>query len=156
MVLARKVSHCLWMEETALPRSSVPGAKIGLANIVTLIALMQLGTADAFAISLIRVFLTGILFGNTVMMVYSLAGAVLSVLVMSLLSRLKVFGTVGISIAGAVSHNIGQYLAAAVLMHTRSILWYLPLLVLYGVISGLITGFIASETMSRRATVESC
>lgn len=127
----------------------VPGAKIGLANTVTILALVKFGALDALMISMIRVIMTTILFGNVVMMVYSLAGAFLSVLVMSLLSRSKIFGIIGISIAGAAAHNTGQCLTAAVLMHNKNILLYLPLLLLCGVIAGLVTGFISSEVIKR-------
>ncbi len=127
----------------------VPGAKFGLANTVTLFALMRLGFADAVLISILRVILTTVLFGNAVMMVYSLAGAVVSVLVMTLLFRMKRFGIIGISAAGAVAHNMGQCAAAAVMMHNRGILGYLPLLVVYGVISGVLTGAVTAGVMKR-------
>ncbi len=136
--------------ESLIPFSfAVPGAKIGLANTVTVLALLRLGLADALLIGTIRVILTSILFGNAVMMVYSLAGAFFSILIMSLCSRSKKFGIIGISIAGAVSHNLGQCLAAAVLMQNQNIMWYLPLLLLYGVISGLVTGIISSGVIER-------
>ena len=127
----------------------VPGAKIGLANTVTVFALLRIGTADALIVSTIRAVLTAVLFGNVVMMVYSLAGGSLSVLIMSLFSRSGKFGVIGISIAGAVSHNIGQCFAASILMRNKNILWYLPALLLYGVISGLVTGIISSELIKR-------
>ncbi len=128
---------------------AVPGAKIGLANTVTILALIYLGPADAMMICTIRVILTSMLFGNAVRMVYSLAGAFISVLVMSLFYRLKVFGIIGISIAGAVSHNIGQCIAAAILMQNKNVMTYLPFLLLYGVVSGLVTGILSSEIMKR-------
>ena len=118
-------------------------------NTVTILALLRLGPADALLIGTIRVVLTSILFGNFVMMVYSLAGSCFSILVMSLCCRSKRFGIIGISIAGAVSHNLGQCLAAALLMQNQNIMWYLPLLILYGVIAGLVTGIISSEILKR-------
>lgn len=136
--------------ESLIPFSfAVPGAKLGLANTVTVLALLRLGPADALLIGTIRVVLTSILFGNPVMMVYSLAGAFFSILIMSVCCRSKKFGIIGICIAGAVSHNLGQCLAAAVLMQNQNILWYLPMLILYGVISGLVTGIISSEILKR-------
>lgn len=128
---------------------AVPGAKIGLANTVTIFALLRLGVLDAIFVSILRVVLTTILFGNTVMMVYSLAGAILSVLVMAFLSKSGRFGIMGISVAGAVSHNLGQCAAAALMMQNRSVFGYLPLLLLYGVISGLLTGGITSAILKR-------
>ena len=133
----------------------VPGAKIGLANTVTILALIRLGTLDALMISIIRVILTTILFGNMIMMIYSLAGAVLSIFVMSLFSKSKKFGIVGISIAGAAAHNAGQCLAAAVLMQNKNIMGYLPILLFFGVIAGLITGLISSEVIKRLDNVYS-
>ncbi|MBQ6508541.1 MAG: Gx transporter family protein [Flexilinea sp.] len=138
-----------WVESLIPFSFAVPGAKLGLANTVTVLALLRLGPADALLIGTIRVVLTSILFGNFVMMVYSLAGACFSILIMSLCARSKKFGIIGISIAGAVSHNLGQCLAAAVLMQNRNIMWYLPLLILYGVIAGLVTGIISSEILKR-------
>ena len=136
--------------ESLIPFSfTVPGAKLGLANTVTVLALLRLGPADALLIGTIRVVLTSILFGNFVMMVYSLAGSCFSILVMSLCCRSKRFGIIGICIAGAVSHNLGQCLAAALLMQNQNIMWYLPLLILYGVIAGLVTGIISSEILKR-------
>ena len=136
--------------ESLIPFSFVvPGAKLGLANTVTVLALLRLGPVDALLIGTIRVLLTSILFGNFVMMVYSLAGACFSILVMSLCCRSKRFGIIGISIAGAVSHNLGQCLAAALLMQNQNIMWYLPLLILYGVTAGLVTGIISSEILKR-------
>ena len=82
-------------------------------------------------------------------MIYSLAGVCLSVLVMSILFRSNKFGIIGISIGGAAAHNIGQCLTAAVLMRNHNILWYLPLLILYGAAAGLITGIISSEIIKR-------
>ena len=128
---------------------AVPGAKIGLANTVTILALVYLSPADAFVISTVRVILTSILFGNAVMMAYSLAGAFISVLVMILFFRMKIFGIIGISIAGAVFHNIGQCIVAAILMHNKNVMAYLPFLLLYGVISGFVTGILSSEIMKR-------
>ena len=128
---------------------AVPGAKIGLANTVTILALILLGPSDALLISSLRVIMTSILFGNAVMMIYSLAGVCFSILTMSLFYRSKKFGIIGISIGGAVSHNIGQCLTAAVLMRNRNILWYLPPLLLYGAAAGLITGIITSEIIKR-------
>ena len=94
--------------ETLIPISlGVPGAKIGLANLITIVALFLMGWKDAFAISIIRIVLAGFLFGNLFAIFYSLAGAILSLLIMMLLKKLE-FGTVAVSCAGGVAHNIGQ------------------------------------------------
>lgn len=127
----------------------IPGAKLGLANVVTIFAVLFLGLPDALLIGSLRVILTTILFGNVVMMVYSLAGAVVSVLLMSLCSRFKIFGIMGISVIGAVAHNAAQCIVAAIMIQNRNIIGYLPFLLLFGVISGLLTGVIASGVIRR-------
>ena len=127
----------------------VPGAKLGLANIVTIFAVFFLGLSDALLIGVLRVILTTILFGNAVMMVYSLAGAVTSILLMWFCSGLKKFGIIGISVIGAVSHNAAQCIVAALMIQNKNIIGYLPLLLIFGVISGLLTGTISSEVIRR-------
>ena len=119
----------------------IPGAKLGLANIVTIIAVLFMGFSDALLIGSLRVILTTVLFGNVVMMVYSLAGAVTSILIMRLCSGLKKFGIIGISIA--------QCIVAAIMIQNKNIMGYLPLLLVFGVFSGLLTGLISSEVIRR-------
>lgn len=131
----------------------IPGAKIGLANIVTIFAVLYMGLADAFLIGALRVILTSILFGNIVMMIYSLAGAVVSILIMRLCSGVKQFGIIGISVIGAVSHNFAQCIVAALLIKNQNIMGYLPLLLIFGVFSGILTGTISSEVIKRLKTI---
>ena len=108
--------------ETLIPISlGVPGAKIGLANLITIVALFLMGWKDAFAISIIRIVLAGFLFGNLFAIFYSLAGALLSLLIMMLLKKLE-FGTVAVSCAGGVAHNIGQISFAALLVENSRLL----------------------------------
>ncbi len=127
----------------------VPGAKFGLANIVIIFAVLYMGLADALLIGCIRVILTTVLFGNVVMMIYSLAGTVTSILLMYFCSGLKKFGIIGISVAGAVSHNAAQCIVASVMIQNKNIMGYLPLLVIFGVISGCLTGTVSSEVIKR-------
>ena len=134
--------------ESFIPVSSaIPGIKLGLANIVTIYALERLGAKDALVISLLRIFLSSFLFGNPAMMVYSLSGALLSILVMSLLSRIVKFGIIGISVAGAVSHTIAQCAAAALLLQNTNVMQYVPVLVLSGIAAGIITGIISAAVL---------
>lgn len=134
--------------ESFIPVSSaIPGIKLGLANIVTIYALDRLGVKDALVISLLRIFLSSFLFGNPAMMVYSLSGALLSILVMSLLSRITKFGLIGISVAGAVSHNIAQCAAATLLLQNTNVMQYVPVLVLSGIAAGIITGIISAAVL---------
>ncbi len=131
----------------------VPGAKLGLANIVTIFAVLYMSLSDALLIGSLRVILTTILFGNVVMMVYSLAGTVTSILLMFLCSRLKKFGIIGISVAGAVSHNAAQCIVASLMIQNKNIMGYIPLLVIFGVLSGFLTGTVSSQVIKRLESI---
>ncbi|WP_097014380.1 Gx transporter family protein [Anaerocolumna aminovalerica] len=120
----------------------VPGIKLGLANIVILIGLYVMGTKDAFIISCIRIVLVGFTFGNMFSILYSLTGAILSWLVMVLCKKMKGLSIVGVSIAGGISHNIGQIVVAALTMKTPGILSYLPVLLIAGTITGFVIGIL--------------
>ena len=135
--------------ETLIPISlGVPGAKIGLANLITIVALFLMGWKDAFAISIIRIVLAGFLFGNLFAIFYSLAGALLSLLIMMLLKKLE-FGTVAVSCAGGVAHNIGQTSFAALLVENSRLFYYLPILLIAGVLAGIVIGIIGGELIKR-------
>ena len=126
----------------------VPGVKLGLANVVSLFVLYRVGWIDAAAVNLVRILLAGALF-NASAVPYSISGAVLSLLVMWLLKQANVFSPTGVSIAGAVAHNLGQVICSAILMRTTSIAWYFFVLVLSGVIGGCIVGLLAAWIMRR-------
>ena len=135
--------------ETLIPISlGVPGAKIGLANLITIVALFLMGWKDAFAISIIRIVLAGFLFGNLFAIFYSLAGAILSLLIMMLLKKLE-FGTVAVSCAGGVAHNIGQISFAVLLVENSRLFYYLPVLLIAGVLAGIVIGIIGGELIKR-------
>lgn len=127
----------------------IPGVKLGLANLVVITVLYQTGWRDALLISVVRIILAGFLFGNMFSIIYSLAGGVLSLLVMILLKKYCGFSMIGVSVAGGVSHNIGQLLLAMVVVETVSIGYYLPVLLIAGVITGFVIGMIASEVVKR-------
>lgn len=130
--------------ESFIPISSaVPGVKIGLANIVTIYAIERMGVRDTLIISLLRILLSTILFGNPAVMIYSLAGALLSIFIMSLISQFPHSGIMGISVAGAVFHNIGQCAAAALALRNINVFGYLPILLVAGIAAGIITGLIS-------------
>lgn len=136
--------------ESLVPLSfAVPGIKMGLPNIVIVFALYSLGFKDAAIISLLRVVLVSILFGNVMSMAYSLAGAVLSLLVMLLLFKSGKFGTAGVSVAGAVAHNAGQILTAMLLLETAQISYYLPVLCISGTVAGICIGLISAVLLKR-------
>lgn len=122
----------------------IPGVKLGLANIVILIALYAMGTKDSFIISCIRILLVGFTFGNMFSILYSLAGAILSWIVMVLCKKIKSLSIVGVSIAGGIAHNIGQIIVATITMNTPGILSYLPVLMIAGTLTGFAIGILGN------------
>ena len=120
--------------------ASVPGVKIGLPNIVIILVLYKFGVKSAAAVSFIRIALVSMLFGNAMALIYSLAGATLSLLVMALLKKTNLFSYVGVSISGGVFHNVGQILTAMLLLETVGIGYYLIVLTVTGTISGILVG----------------
>lgn len=120
----------------------VYGMKIGLANIVIVWVLYSLDIKAAAIISLVRVMLSGFLFGNLYSIIFSLVGAALSLLVMWLLKRTKIFSVVGVSIAGGVCHNLGQIIVAMIVLENVRIVYIFPALMISGVISGIAIGII--------------
>lgn len=123
---------------------AVPGIKIGLANIVTIIVLYSFGICDAVIVSVLRIFLSALLFGNVMVLVYSLAGAALSIIVMWVISQIKFFSVTGISILGGVAHNMGQLIAACLIIKNQNVLIYAPVLIASGTIAGILVGLAAS------------
>lgn len=136
--------------EFLLPLSiGIPGAKIGLANLVVMVALYTIGNKNAFLLSLVRVILVGLTFGNLAMMIYSMAGAMLSFLVMIIAKRTKLFSITGVSVLGGVFHNVGQILVAMFVLDTASLIYYLPFLIVIGTISGIVIGVISGMITAR-------
>lgn len=136
-----------WLEAQLPGFVAVPGVKLGLTNLVVLLALYEVSPKDAIAINSIRILLTGLTFGNMVYFVYSLAGGLLSTLVMIVLYRTKRFHLVTVSIAGGVFHNVGQILVAMVLLETQMLVYYLPFLWIGGMISGTLIGLLGGLLM---------
>ena len=128
---------------------SVPGIKVGLPNVIILYVLYCLDTKYAALVSFVRILLSAFMFGNAVSLAYSVAGAVLSLLVMSLLKRTNRFSTVGVSVAGGVTHNLGQILVAMVILDTSRIAYYLLLLMVTGTISGIFIGLCGALLVKR-------
>lgn len=122
----------------------VPGVKLGLANLVVIVALYLLDMRWACTLSLVRILLVGLTFGNPASMIYSLAGGILSLVIMIIAKKGKVFSVMGVSILGGVFHNIGQIGVAIVVMETTSLLYYLPVLVLSGTIAGVLIGILSA------------
>ncbi|MDO4489490.1 MAG: Gx transporter family protein [Lachnospiraceae bacterium] len=128
---------------------TVPGMKLGLTNIVVLFALYRISYKSAFFINLLRILLVAMLFGNGMSLAYSLAGGMLSTLVMMLLKRWGHFRIVTVSIAGGICHNIGQILVAVLLLQTTALAWYLLVLWFSGLASGLVIGLVGGELVKR-------
>ncbi len=128
--------------EAILPPLSVtvPGIKVGLCNIIILFVLYRFSFKAAVAVSGVRLLVVMLLFSNPTTFVYSLAGAALSLVVMALLKRLNVFSIMGVSIAGAVCHNLGQIMVAAVVLGTLQIGYYMIILAITGSVAGVFVG----------------
>ena len=120
----------------------IPGVKLGLANTVLLYAVYLMGAKSAMLL------MSGFLFAGLSGMLYSLAGGLLSLCVMLLLSRLKDVGIIGVSVGGAVSHNIGQIAVACMVVESRAVLGYLPVLMISAVITGTLTGIAAKYAIA--------
>ena len=120
--------------------TSVPGIKMGLPNIVLVLILYRFGIKEAAIVSFIRLLIVTILFGNISMLLYSLAGAVLSLAVMGILKKLDFLSTVGVSVAGAIMHNVGQIIVAMLLMQTSEIGYYMIVLSITGTVAGIFIG----------------
>ena len=119
---------------------AIPGIKVGLANIAVIFTLYKLGVKAAIMISAVRVVLVSMLFGNPVSMIYSLAGAILSLIVMVILKKFTPLKEVAISVSGGIVHNIGQITVASIILDTNVVTYYLPFLILSGTLAGLAVG----------------
>lgn len=138
-----------WAESLVPPFFAVPGMKLGLTNIVVLTALYLMDTKSAVLINFVRIALVAALFGSGASFLYSLAGALLSAAVMILLKKTSRFGIMGVSAAGGVAHNVGQILVAMAVLETASIGWYLMILWLTGLVSGVLVGLLGGVVTGR-------
>lgn len=138
--------------EVLIPFSiGIPGIKLGLANIVIVFALYTLGEKEAYVLSIARVLISGFMFGNVMAIAYAFAGGMLSLTVMSLLKRTKLLSVISVSIAGGIAHNIGQILIASWVVSNYSVLYYLPVLMVAGFLTGALIGIISQEVFLRVA-----
>ena len=136
--------------ETLIPFSvGIPGIKLGLANIVVVLMLYAVGTKEALLVSVLRIVLVGILFGNAFSILYSLSGGILSFLVMFLMKKTDKFSCISVSITGGISHNIGQIIVAAWIVNSYNVFFYVPVLLLAGLLTGLLIGVIVKEVIVR-------
>ena len=131
----------------------LPGMKLGLANCVILFVLMRYGLLSAVLVSLVRIIVVNSLFGNMTAAAFSLVGAALSIIVMSLIKRSGRFSTVGMSLAGGVAHNLGQVLVAMLIFDNAGMLCYFPILIVTGVAAGVFVGILAGLVISKMGKV---
>ena len=127
--------------------SAVPGVKIGLANIVIIFLMYKFSIKNAALVSVVRVVLISLMFGNAVILVYSLAGAVLSLCFMAILKKTNLFSVLGVSIVGAVTHNLGQVITAIILMETVQIGYYMVVLSISGTLAGIAVGIVSAYVL---------
>ena len=138
-----------WLESLVPVSVAVPGIKLGLTNLVVIFALYRMRSMDAAVISFVRVLLVSFTFGNAYAFAYSMAGAVLSLLIMLALKKSRRFSTVGVSIAGGVGHNLGQIIVAALVLETEKIFFYLPVLMISGIAAGVCIGLLGGIITER-------
>lgn len=136
--------------ESLLPLNfGIPGVKLGLGNLVVLLTMALLSRREAFIVAAVRIVLVGFTFGNPYSMLYALCGGLLSFAVMALLWNSRKLSVLGISMAGAVAHNIGQLLFAAAVTETVRLWWYLPVLLVSATVTGALIGVAALVTLRR-------
>lgn len=121
----------------------VPGIKLGVANIAVITILYVLGVKEAIVINLLRIVLTSLLFGNVNSFLFSISGAALSLMIMIIMKKLDFFSCIGVSVCGGVMHNIGQIIAAVFIMGSEAIVFYLPVLIVFGVFTGVVIGVVS-------------
>lgn len=132
----------------------IPGIKLGLANLVIVVALYKMSVREAGLLSVLRIVLSGFMFANMFSILYSLSGGLLSLLMMSMLKRTNKFSVIGISISGGVFHNIGQLIMASLVLESFSLTYYLPVLLISGLVTGFIIGIVSNEMLKRMKKIE--
>ena len=131
--------------ETLIPfQIGIPGVKLGLANLIVVVALL---------LSVTRIVLSGFIFASLFSILYSLAGGLLSLAVMVILKKRGSFSVFGVSMAGGVFHNVGQLIVAMLVVETFSVAYYVPVLLIAGVITGFIIGVVANEMLKRLGSI---
>ena len=143
-----------FVESQIPPIVPIPGVKLGLANIVTLFALYKLGAPSALTVAVVRVSLSSLLFGSVSSFAYAMGGALLSFAVMLLLKKLGWFATFTVSIAGAVAHNIAQICVSMLILQTEVVIYYLPTLLISGIITGAVIGIIGAVLLKKLEKVK--
>lgn len=138
-----------WLEAQIPVFAAVPGARLGLTNLAVLVALYRLGAKEAVLLNGVRIVLVGVTFGNLSAMLYSLAGGLCSGLIMILLKKTDKFGVITVSVAGGIFHNVGQIIVAMLVLETRAVVYYLPVLWFCGIAAGACVGILCTVVMKR-------
>lgn len=139
-------SLVLYIIETYIPNPLIaifPGAKLGLSNIITLISLITLGVKDTCIILTVRIILSSIFAGPISYLLFSAGGAYLSLICMHISSKIKEFSLIGVSIIGAIGHNIGQLLVASIIVQNINMVGYLPFMLIASLITGMFVGIVS-------------
>ena len=139
--------------ETFIPSIGIPGVKLGLANIVIVLAIYVLDVKYAIVIDIVRILVVGFMFGNLFSIWFALGGAFLSILVMALLKKLFDLSIITISIFGGIFHNIGQLIIASFVVSSYSVMYYLPVLLIAGFVCGCIIGILARILWNRTCII---
>jgi len=125
----------------------VPGMKLGLPNMAIVMLLYMGYTRSAFIVDILRIVISGFMFGSLFGILFSISGAVFSFAIMYFIKKIDVFSIIGTSVCGGIIHNMAQLIVAMFVVKISGIVYYLPLLVLGGMITGFINGFIASRVI---------
>lgn len=140
---------CSYVEALIPFPIGIPGVKLGLTNVVIVGILYLSGWRDAALVSFARVLLAGFFFGNLYSILYSLAGALLSLIVMGVIKHTEKLHLISVSAAGGIAHNVGQFLVAAFVLENYRVLYYLPVLFLVGMATGVLIGVSATGVLKR-------
>lgn len=137
-----------YIESQIVISAAMPGVKLGLSNTVLIYGLYMLGNRGTVILMIAKVLLNGFMFSNPSAMIYSLAGGLVSLILMMLVKNAKDISTVGVSVVGALGHNLGQLIVAAIVLGTYQwLIGYAPILLIAAVITGVITGIVANRVL---------
>lgn len=150
LALCIALAFTLSFLESLIPINiGIPGVKLGLANSVTLALVYLVGKKEAFAVSMVRILLSGLLFSGAFSLLYGFAGGILSFVVMIIAMKSEKLSVVGVSVLGAAVHNVGQIIVAAIVMETSQIVYYLPVLLISGAVTGVLVGVVSGIVIAR-------
>lgn len=135
--------------ESFIPSIGIPGVKLGLANLAVLLTLYYMGPIEGITVSIIRILIIGMFFGNLFSILFSIAGAVISYLVMVAVKKISKVSMITVGIFGGVFHNIGQMVVAIFVVDTYQVIYYLPVLIITGIVTGAIIGTVSRIIYTR-------